>query len=421
MFQFGEFVRFVSRKVVLFAEIVGEVEEHVPRGDVFRSRPFGAFGGVDKLPIAQAHSVIVVSCARTPEQRLVRRVLPLAGQKGNQIHAVDVRHVGAGQGERSGAEVEGHHRLVIHRAGLDDARPLEELRHADAAFESLALGTAQRGVAGTVDRVASGGSAVVVVEDDEGSFQFAGFFQLVHHPADGVIHGAEHRGVDPAPFVLDLLESLQVLFRRLQRRMHCIESEVEEERFRCIALAFHESRGLFPERIGEIALFVHRLAVVVDGRVIASSALWIRQVEMPAAEESEEFIKAALQRRVPFATAEVPLADHARGVSRRAQTIRQRRDSQRQRAGDTIQVIIAGSLLVTAAHQGRSCRRAERAVGIRGSKPHATRSDQIDVRRGDVFTAMRSDVGIAHVVGKDEDDVGLFREGREDKRMENQE
>src|ERR1700730_17180613 len=53
-----------------------------------------------------------------------------------------------------------------------------------------------------------------------------------------------------------------------------------------------------------------------------------------------------------------------------------------------------------------ACRRAHRRIRIALKKAHAFLSNAIDARRLDIRTAVAGDVGVAKVVGHDEDDVG---------------
>jgi hypothetical protein len=61
--------------------------------------------------------------------------------------------------------------------------------------------------------------------------------------------------------------------------------------------------------------------------------------------------------------------------------------------------------LVAACDQrGAGCR-ANGRIGVTLKKPDSVRGDVVDVRRLDVWPAVTGDIGIAHIVGHDEDDV----------------
>ena len=67
--------------------------------------------------------------------------------------------------------------------------------------------------------------------------------------------------------------------RRLQRYVHGVEREVEEERLRPVSL--DELHRTIRERLGEVRCFAHDLVAVVDGRGIRADV----DVRMPAGEE----------------------------------------------------------------------------------------------------------------------------------------
>lgn len=68
-------------------------------------------------------------------------------------------------------------------------------------------------------------------------------------------------------------------------------------------------------------------------------------------------------------------------------------------------------MLIAAAQQGRAGRRAERTVRIRIGEPHPAHPDPVNVWRRNVLATVDAEVGIAHVIGEDNEDVGLRRFG----------
>ncbi len=69
-------------------------------------------------------------------------------------------------------------------------------------------------------------------------------------------------------------------------------------------------------------------------------------------------------------------------------------------------------VLVTAGHQADPGGRADRGVGIGLHEAQTLGCEAVDVRRLVVRPAVAADVGVAEVVGQQEDDVGLARPGR---------
>jgi hypothetical protein len=64
-------------------------------------------------------------------------------------------------------------------------------------------------------------------------------------------------------------------------------------------------------------------------------------------------------------------------------------------------------VLVTAADESRAGGSAERAVCVAVGEPDSGFGDPVDVGGGNVFAAVAADVGVTHVIGEDEDDVGF--------------
>jgi hypothetical protein len=120
--------------------------------------------------------------------------------------------------------------------------------------------------------------------------------------------------------------------------------------------------------------------------------------------------------------AEVPLAELGRGVAGLLQRLRERDGLRRerrdvvdraQRAGapvkavDAADGVDAGAGAVLAAEQRRARRLAVGAAGVAVREPHSLAGQAVDVRRLVVLAAVGGDVGVAEVVGEDQDDVGL--------------
>ena len=120
--------------------------------------------------------------------------------------------------------------------------------------------------------------------------------------------------------------------------------------------------------------------------------------------------------------AQVPFAEHAGGVAGFLQRVGDRDLIERQcgdvidgpqraalpvEAIDAADGVDAGARAVLAAHQRGARRLAVRAAGVAARESHALGGQAVDVRRFVVLAAEAGDVGVAQVVGQDEDDVGF--------------
>ena len=117
--------------------------------------------------------------------------------------------------------------------------------------------------------------------------------------------------------------------------------------------------------------------------------------------------------------AEVPLADDGRRVAGLLQGLRQRALLQRQavlRPRPDHADLQPVPHRIAARHQGGPRRGADR-LHVELLEPRARRRELVEVRRLDLLAAVEADVGIAQVVGQDEDDVrfALLRTGRIEK------
>src|SRR6266568_146408 len=72
-------------------------------------------------------------------------------------------------------------------------------------------------------------------------------------------------------------------------------------------------------------------------------------------------------------------------------------------------ILVAEAMLIPAGHESGARGTAEwvRDAGI--GETHAGLGETIDVRSGEVFAALETDVGEAKVIGEDHDDVGFAR------------
>ena len=136
------------------------------------------------------------------------------------------------------------------------ARPGNDERNADAAFERGAFAAAQGRIARTVHgRFGHDRAAVVGNEADECVRFLTGVGERLADVADGFIHGEQHGGVGAAFFILDVRELRQPIRRGLHRRMDRVEGQVEKPRLFSVTL--NERTRLAAERVGGV---IHRLA-----------------------------------------------------------------------------------------------------------------------------------------------------------------
>ena len=129
-----------------------------------------------------------------------------------------------------------------------------------------------------------------------------------------------------------------------------------------------------------------------------------------AATEAVEMVVAAFQGAELGKNAEVPLSDESCTVASLAKQRWQGRMFRRQADfGITRQRLFqpySQAVLVAAGDQ--SCARGgtNRRVGIGFEEAHARRGDAVDIRRMEIRPSVTGDVGVAQIVGQDEDDVG---------------
>ena len=223
----------------------------------------------------------------------------------------------------------------------------------------------------------------------------------------------------------------------VHRRVHRVERQIQEERL--LAMLLDERDRLAGERIGQVLLFFDWLVAAEDGRTLTG------EIRVCAAEEAEELVEAALLRTESIAAAQVPLADQAGRIAGRLQPIGNRRFRKRQsksgptRAAASWSVGLVGRLilrflcrlcsllraslplvvarielmaeprLIAARQQAGTRRRTIRAGDVTARAADAGVGQRVDIRRGDVRAAVHADVGIAHVVADDHDDVGPAR------------
>ena len=130
---------------------------------------------------------------------------------------------------------------------------------------------------------------------------------------------------------------------------------------------------------------------------------------MSAAKESEKFIEAPILGMHACVRAEMPFADNASGVSRLLESLRESffRDRHASAAAAWVE-FMTEAILVSPSEQtgprGRTIRARDIAVG----ETRARCYQSIEMRRGNVFATMEANIGIAHVIANDEQNVRLL-------------
>ena len=184
-------------------------------------------------------------------------------------------------------------------------------------------------------------------------------------------------------------------------------SEIEEEGLLAVLLV-DEPDCVVADQRRVVALLLEERAVPLP---VDQAAPLAGEIVHLADDVAVEIVEATVLRPVfPVGMAEVPLADHQRLVARLLQRLRKRPLVRRQPIGvarkddQRLQPI---AHRVAAGHQFSARGRADRhAVEI--LEPDALGRELVDIGCPDLASAI-AEVGVAEVVGHDEDDVGPWR------------
>ena len=191
--------------------------------------------------------------------------------------------------------------------------------------------------------------------------------------------------------------------------MDSVEGEKEKEWL--LAVAVDERQRFTGKGPRQVFRLVDRIATAADGidPIFNTSG---RKVGMRSAEKAEGFLEATALGKKRLGMAEMPLPDQPRAVASRAEQFREcpfgegepdldvRR---RRRAGIEL---VAESLLVAAGEQPGAGRAAVRARHIARRAAHARGGESVEPRRGDVTPSLEARVGVAEIVGHDDENVG---------------
>ena len=198
--------------------------------------------------------------------------------------------------------------------------------------------------------------------------------------------------------------------------MRRVEGEVEEEG--TVFLPLDELAGFGAEEVGEIVGRVEALILAV----LQPSQFGAFPKGVHAAGDADELVETSLVRRleeeaaeviaaVPAAVAaEVPFADIGGAIALFSENVGQRGLLHPElvflRRIHVVEDTKAGREFP--AHQPHARRNADRGDGIGAGEPSALGGEPVEMGGGDVFAAVCADVGIAHVVGEDNDEVGFL-------------
>ena len=290
--------------------------------------------------------------------------------------------------------------------------------------------------------------AVVTEEEDEGVVELPGFFESVNEAADSLVHALDHGGVgghakvfevflfpaervpgrevfgvgrkgcvfwEEAEFFLageagfacglptgEILSAMaeNVCFGCLERIVGSLEAEVEEEGL--VGFSGNEVDGAVGEGVAGIVVG----AEVGEGLAIEAVGFGAGEVVGEAVEKSKEVIEAAIHGMA----GEVPLADEGGAVVLFFEGLGKEFGLLEFREGP-------GPPL--AGEEGSAGDDAHAAV-VKTRQTGAVRGELIERAGGD-FSAEARGVGVAHIIGEDDDEVGFFSKGQgwqEEKKQE---
>ena len=152
-----------------------------------------------------------------------------------------------------------------------------------------------------------------------------------------------------------------------------------------------------------------RCVVKFRGRLSAAQDSFGLKVVVSSAEETKELVEATLLRMLVRLVSEMPFANKACCIVGTPETIGQSllRD-RHSTSGPTEIGFMPEAVLVSTCQKPRSGWRTIRASDVAIRKSHARCRKGIEVRCRDVFAAVKTDIGVSHVITDDDQDVGLL-------------
>ena len=274
--------------------------------------------------------------------------------------------------------------------------------------------------------------AIVAQKKDERVVAEILFPEQIEDASDAVVDRGHH-GQGGAPPLRHLPgKTGQILLRRDQGHMRCVVTHEKEER-RGAVLPAQEGKGrlgllvqavvlrrvIFPRGVERISLEVEvaKIAIQLTPVKVAEAARagTVGQLQLPGhfgAVRTLHFQRGILplrpgqHRPVGF---QVPLARHAGDIACGLQTLRERDLLQRQ--GSVLVRIETEALLIASGQQTRTRRRALRCGDVAVGEKRTLAGQTVEVRCLHIVAdTVRTEVGVALVVGEDDDEVrAVFR------------
>jgi len=322
----------------------------------------------------------------------------------------------AGDVQERGHPVHRDRMLRRDRAGRHDPRPPDNVGHPDAAFGQVHLAADQRPVVGEAL------APVVAGEDDERVLAQPAGVERVEDPSDSFVHLPDHLLVDRHRAAL-LVTDVGIDFGSgpavapglpgpVRRRV--VKAQQERPAVRCPQPDVVDR--LLAQQVGQVVAFVMgRIAVAHE--VVPPLAVDMTEVADAAGQRTEMKLVPAQRRPEMRRVAKVPLADQRGRVAGLAEQRRHRRmlgrKADRRAAVEARGHRFLGRapqlVLVAPGDHREPGRRADRRVGVSAIEAQALFRHPVEARRNRCAPAVTAEVGIAEVVGNDEDEVGHVR------------
>ena len=250
----------------------------------------------------------------------------------------------------------------------------------------------------------AGRAAIVAGKEDNRVVQQFLLFERRDNAADILIQRRDHAGIGLAVLVLDARIKVFVLLRHLVRRVRSQGGEVEEER-RLAVLLVDQLDGVVADQRRVVAFLPKELAIALP---VDDAAAFPGEVVHLPHDVAVEVIEAAVLRPIFLVgVAEVPFADHVGSVAgffERLGKCALVSGQPKGVAGEDNERLQPVTHRIAAGHQSRTRGSAYRLT-VKRLQPDALLGELVDIRRLDLAAAV-TEVGIAQIVGHDEDDIG---------------
>ncbi len=378
------------------------------------------------FPVAVPHGALA-AVVHAPEQGAVGgpgRVVQQGGQGPAVPRIVGVR-LRAAQVQHGGAPVHGQAGLGAGAAGGDGGGPVGDPGHADAAFGQVHLAADQGPVVGEAF------AAVVAGEYDEGVALQAVGAQRVHDAADALVHVVDHAAVGFHVAAGQVVDGLLAVAQFVGQGLVVagfpgpvgggVVDAQEERRARPGACGHARDvvHRVVGDEVGQVALLGFFL--FAEPEVVRAVGAAVGEVVHSTGHRAEEFLVARFQRAEVRRVAQVPFAHEGGAV---AGVLQQR--GQRGVGGRQAQAVVAAgggadgflgraaqAVLVARRHEREARGRAHGRVGVALGELQSAGGQAVQHGRngaeGGIAAAVAPQVGIAQVIGHDEEDVRSLR------------